>query len=146
MPCTVMASPGTRVSLFQPLCWRSIGLSSSIAQLRIWFFGSLTFTNTCTCGLAQSTSVTMPVRVMGLLSSNLAEMAWCAAPRSVASTIALTTATINTPAGRSLIANPFRGSHYWRLIFSWPLPRWLFHVPVMPRLCIARFSILPSST
>src|SRR5688572_14024511 len=101
-----MASPGCRVSDRHPLCCRSMGLSSSTAQFSTWPRASLTFTYTCTCGFAQSTSVTMPVSVVGLVSSNLAEMAWWAAPRSMATPMsAATTAS----AQRSLcIAMPSR--------------------------------------
>ena len=70
----MIESPGWSVSLFHPLCSRSIGLSISTAQF-ITPLASFTFMNTCTCGLRQSTSVTTPLIVVGFLSSNLAEIA-----------------------------------------------------------------------
>ncbi len=121
-----------------------MGLSSSTAQFSTWPRASFTFTYTCTCGFAQSTSVTMPVSVVGLVSSNFAEMAWCAAPRSTATTAsAVTTASTQR---RLFMAMPSDTGCYCRLILNWPVPRGLFQVPVMPRLCMARFSIFPSMT
>src|SRR6185369_631111 len=78
MPCTVMPSPGCSVSGDQPLCFRSSGLSSSTAQLSSCPLASRTFTKMCACGLVQSTSVTNPLMVAGLVSSNFARIEWCA--------------------------------------------------------------------
>src|SRR5438477_884484 len=84
MPCTVIPSPGCSESALQPLCARSMGLSYSIAQLTS-SFPPATFMNTWTWGLAQSTSVTMPLSVVGLVSSNFARISWWAIPGATAS-------------------------------------------------------------
>jgi hypothetical protein len=85
MPWTVMLSPGCTDSRVQPLFCSSMGLASSTAQ----FTRSLpvfTLMKTCTCGFDQSTMVTMPVRVVAFVSSNFAEIAWCARLETPAST------------------------------------------------------------
>src|SRR5687767_3109336 len=50
-----------------------------------------------TCGFLQSTSVTTPLNVCGLLSSNLAEMGWCAEPTVPSSSTATSAKASVTP-------------------------------------------------
>ena len=71
-PLTLIASPGRNVSCFQPLRRSSTVLSSSTAQFSTLPSSRATFVNTCTCGLRQSTLVTMPRSSVRFVSSNFA--------------------------------------------------------------------------
>ena len=87
IPLTATLSPGCSVVRSQPFASRSIGLSSSTAQL-LTFSPVATFTKMCACGLRQSTSDTTPRILTGFLSSNLANGSWCAAIVAEAATMA----------------------------------------------------------